>query len=66
MRRVCLTVMAALTSVLLVAQEKKTDVSINLKVDGGGSFWGSSVMWIFVVAVFITVLVAVFLGRIRQ
>lgn len=67
MRRIYLTVMAALASLLLVAQEKSTEVDINVnKDDGGGSFWGSPVMWIVGAAIFIIVLVAVSRSGSRQ
>jgi hypothetical protein len=67
MRRVYLTVMAALASLLLVAQEKKAEVDINVNKDsGGGSFWGSPVMWVIGAAVFIIILVAVSRSGSRQ
>jgi hypothetical protein len=66
MRRVYLTVMAALASLVLVAQEKSTDVNINVNKDGGGSFWGSPVMWIIGAAVFIIIIVAVSRSGSRQ
>lgn len=59
MRRIYLTIMAALISLLLIAQEKKTDVSINLNMDYGGSFWGSPVSWIAGAIIIITILVAI-------
>jgi hypothetical protein len=63
MKRVYLSVMAALVSVILFAQEKKADVDININKDGGGSsFWGSPVMWIIAAGVFIILLVAVSRG----
>lgn len=52
--------MAALASLLLIAQEKSADVDINVNKDsGGGSFWGSPVFWVIGAAVFIIILVAV-------
>jgi hypothetical protein len=67
MRRVYLTIMSVLTSLLLIAQEKKTDVDININKDsGGGSFWGSPVMWVIGAAVFIIILVAVSRSGSRQ
>jgi hypothetical protein len=63
MKRIYLSVMAALTSLMLFAQEKSADVDININKDsGGGSFWGSPVMWIIAAAVFIILLVAVSRG----
>jgi hypothetical protein len=57
MQRVYLTVMAALISVLTMAQEKSADVDINVSKDGGGG-WGAPWMWIVGGAVFILLLVA--------
>jgi hypothetical protein len=67
MKKVCLSTMAAFISLILFAQEKKTDVNINVNKDsGGGSFWGSPVMWVIGAAVFIILLVAVSRGSSRQ
>jgi hypothetical protein len=67
MRRFYLTLMAAMASLLLLAQEKKTEVDVNINKDsGGGSFWGSPVMWIIGAAVFIIILVAVSRSGSRQ
>jgi hypothetical protein len=67
MKRVYITAMTALISSLLLAQEKATDVDINVNKDsGGGSFWGSPVMWVIGAAVFIIILVAVSRSGSRQ
>jgi hypothetical protein len=66
MKRVYLSVLAALTSLVLIAQEKSADVDINVNKDGGGSFWGSPVFWIVGAAVFIIILVAVSRSGSRQ
>ena len=67
MKKICLSVMVAFTSLILFAQEKSADVDININKDsGGGSFWGSPVMWIIAAAVFIILLVAVSRGGSRQ
>lgn len=58
MRRVYLSVMAALISVLTLAQEKTAEVDINLNKDGGGGGWGAPWMWVVGGAVFILLLVA--------
>ena len=59
--------MAAFISLILFAKEKKADVDINVNKDsGGGSFWGSPVMWVIGAAVFIILLVAVSRGSSRQ
>lgn len=57
MKRVCLSVMAAITSMLAFAQEKSAEVDINLNKDGGGG-WGAPWMWVVGGAVFILLLVA--------
>ena len=57
MKRVCLSVMAAITSMLALAQEKSAEVDINLNKDGGGG-WGAPWMWVVGGAVFILLLVA--------
>jgi hypothetical protein len=67
MKRVYLSVLAALTSLVLFAQEKATEVDINVNKDsGGGTFWGSPVFWIIGAALFIIVLVAVSRSGSRQ
>jgi hypothetical protein len=67
MKKLSLSVMTLLISSLLLAQEKATDVNINVNKDGGGgSFWGSPVFWIVGAALFIIVLVAVSRSGSRQ
>ena len=66
MKRVYLSVLAALSSLVLFAQEKATDVNINVNKEGGGSFWGSPVFWIVGAALFIIILVAVSRSGSRQ
>jgi hypothetical protein len=56
MQRVYLTVMAALMSLLTMAQEKSADVDINVNKGGGGGI--ATWMWIVGGAVFILLLVA--------
>ena len=58
MKRVCLSVMAAITSMLAFAQEKSAEVDINLNKDDGGGGWGAPWMWVVGGAVFILLLVA--------
>ena len=56
-----------LLSVILIAQEKATDVDININKDkGGSSFWGSPALWVIGAAVFIIILVAVSRSGSRQ
>lgn len=58
MKRVCLSVMAAITGMLAFAQEKSAEVDINLNKDGNGGGWGAPWMWVVGGAVFILLLVA--------
>jgi hypothetical protein len=67
MKKVCLSAMTVLISSILLAQEKATDVDININKDkGGGSIWGSPALWIIGAAVFIIILVAVSRSSSRQ
>lgn len=56
-----------LISAILIAQEKATDVDININKDkGGSSIWGSPILWVVGAAVFIIILVAVSRSGSRQ
>jgi hypothetical protein len=67
MKKICSSMTAVLISSILLAQEKATDVDININKDkSGGSIWGSPVLWIVGVAVFIIILVAVSRSGSRQ
>ena len=56
-----------LLSAILIAQEKTTDVDININKDkGGSSIWGSPILWVVGAAVFIIILVAVSRSGSRQ
>ena len=66
MKKICLSTIAALVNVALIAQEKSTDVNINIKKDNGGNFWGSPLVWIIGAAIFIILLVAVSRSGSRQ
>ena len=57
MKKVSLTVMAAIASMLAFAQEKSADIDVNLNKDSGGG-WGAPWMWVVGAAVFILLLVA--------
>jgi hypothetical protein len=65
MKRIYLMLPMCIVSAILFAQEKSTDVNINVNKDGGGSFWGSPWLWVVGAAVFILLLVAVSRGRSR-
>ena len=58
MKKVSLSVMAAITSMLAFAQEKSAEIDVNLNKDGGGGGWGAPWMWVVGAAVFILLLVA--------
>jgi hypothetical protein len=65
MKKVYLTVMLALFSAIMFAQEgdsKKIDVNINTNSGGGGHFWGSPWVWVVGAAIFILLLVALTRG----
>ena len=61
MKRVYLSVIAALVSAITLAQEKK-EVDININKNDGGSMWASPWLWIIGAAVFILLLVALLRG----
>lgn len=67
MKKICSSVIAVLISSILIAQEKATDVDININKDkGGSSIWGSPILWVVGAAVFIIILVAVSRSGSRQ
>jgi hypothetical protein len=66
MKKISLSAIACCMSLLLLAQEKSTDVNINVNKDGGGSVWSSPILWIVGAAVFIILLVAVSRSGSRQ
>jgi hypothetical protein len=67
MKKLSSSLAALLISSILFAQEKATDVDININKDkGGSSIWGSPILWVIGAAVFIIVLVAVSRSGSRQ
>jgi hypothetical protein len=63
MKKAYLTLLTVLTSVLLFAQEKSTQVDVDInKGDGGGNWYASPWVWIVGAAVFILLLVALTSG----
>lgn len=63
MKKVFLTLLTALTSIYLLAQEKTTNVDVDLNGDnGGGAWYASPWVWIVGAAVFILLLVALTSG----
>jgi len=64
MKKAYLSVIAALVSALTFAQEKAAELDVNINTDEGGSNWyGSPLVWVIGVAVFILLLVALTRGR---
>ena len=61
MTRLYFTVVSALISTTLLAQEKENQVNIKVEKDGG-SFWGTPWVWVVGAAIFILLLVAVARG----
>ena len=65
MKKAYLSVLAALVSAITFAQEKKAELDVNINKDngGGGSWYGSPLVWVIGAAVFILLLVALTRGR---
>ena len=61
MKRFYLSLLASSSYVISLAQEKSTNVDINVN-KGGGGFWASPWVWIVGAAVFILLLVALLRG----
>lgn len=67
MKKAYLTLVTMLTSILLFAQEKSTQVDVDInKGSDGGNWYASPWVWIVGVAVFILLLVALTSGRDRS
>jgi len=66
MKKAYLSLMMFLTSLIVLAQEKTTDVDINLNKDSGGNWYASPWVWIVGAAVFILLLVALTSGGRRR
>lgn len=63
MKKAYLSLMTILASIIVFAQEKTTQVDVNLNKDGGGGDWYASPwVWIVGAAVFILLLVALTSG----
>ncbi len=65
MKKTYLSVLAALISAISFAQEKATDINVNISKGGGSNWYGSPIVWIVGAAVFILLLVALSRGRSR-
>lgn len=66
MKKVTVSILAAFSSLLLWAQDKKVDVDINTGKSGGGNWYASPWVWIVGAAVFILLLVALTRGGRRS
>jgi hypothetical protein len=67
MKKAYLTLLLVLTNIILFAQEKSTQVDVDInKGNGGGNWYASPWVWIVGVAVFILLLVALTSGRDRS
>jgi hypothetical protein len=63
MKKAYLTLLTILTSIVLFAQEKSTQVDVDInKGNGGGNWYASPWVWIVGAAVFILLLVALTSG----
>ena len=62
MKKIYFSVVAALLSVLTFAQEKGTDVNVDINKDGGSNWYASPWVWVVGAAVFILLLVALTRG----
>lgn len=61
MKKIALWAMASLASFVCLAQEKSTDVNININKEDG-SFWSQPWVWVVGAAIFILLLVAISRG----
>ena len=66
MKTAYLTLVTMLMSVVLFAQEKSTEVDINLNKEGGSNWYASPWVWIVGAAVFILLLIALTSGGSRR
>lgn len=67
MKKAYLTLLTVLTSIVLFAQEKSTQVDVDInKGNGGGNWYASPWVWIVGAAIFILLLVALTSGGSRS
>jgi hypothetical protein len=67
MKKAYLTLLAVLTNIILFAQEKSTQVDVDInKGSGGGNWYASPWVWIVGAAIFILLLVALTSGGSRS
>ena len=64
MKKIYLSLLATLVTLITFAQEKKAEIDVNIGKDGGDSNWyASPIVWVIGAAVFILLLVALTRGR---
>ncbi len=68
MKRAYLTLMTILASVILFAQEKTTDINVNIDKDGAtaGNWYANPWVWVIGAALFIILLIALTSGSRRS
>lgn len=67
MKKAYLTILTVVINLALLAQEKSTDINVDInKNDGGSNWYASPWVWVVGAAVFIILLVALTSGRSRS
>jgi len=66
MKKAYASVIAALFSIVLFAQDKATDINVDVNKGGGGNWYASPWVWIVGAAIFILLLVALTRGGGRR
>ena len=66
MKKIILTAFTALVSIILRAQEKSTDINVDIDKGGGDNWYAAPWVWIVGGAVFILLLVALLRGNRRR
>jgi hypothetical protein len=66
MKKVYLSVMIALFSIIVFAQETPKEIDVNINTDKGGAWYAAPWVWVVGAAVFILLLVALTRGSGRR
>lgn len=66
MKKAYLTLMIAICSFIVMAQETPKEVDVNINTDGGGAWYAAPWVWVVGAAVFILLLVALTRGSGRR
>ena len=66
MKKAYASVIAALFSIVLFAQDKATDINVDVNKGGGGNWYASPWVWIVGAAIFVLLLVALTRGGGRR